>query len=273
MPLVITPRDPAAGSPLTVDLAGVVPDRIAALGLAEIERLPIAADGRSARLGDCFVVAGDPRDLAVHCRGNFSRVHRIGAGMAAGSLAVIGDAGRHAGAGMTGGRLSVSGRAGDWLACHLAGGEVHVSGDAGDNVAASHPGERVGMTGGLVVVAGCVGHLVGSRLRRGVVVVGKDCGAAAGFEMRAGTIVVGGRLGPQPGLAMQRGSVIALTTRPRVPATFRRGAAWNPPFLPLLLRRLASAGFAPPARAGDRPWRQWHGDTLAGGRGELLHPA
>lgn len=272
MPLVLTPR-PVATPPLAIDLAGILPHRVAALSLHEIACLPARADGRGCDLGDLFAIAGDPTDQVIECHGDFSRVHRIAAGMTSGHLRVIGDAGRHAGEGMTGGRLDVEGDAGDWLACELAGGDVRVAGSAGDNVAAALPGSVVGMRGGRVIVAGRAGHLVGARLRRGVVAVGGGCGTGAGFEMRAGTVVVHGTVGLQPGLGMRRGSVIALNDRLSPPATFRRGAIWRPAFLHLLLRSLAAAGFAPAGRIGPGNWRQWHGDALAGGRGELLHPA
>ena len=58
---------------------------------------------------------------------------------------------------------------------------------------------------------------------------------------------------------------------PTPPATFARGVAWSPPLPPLLLRRLARAGFTTGRAAPAGPWLQWHGDLLAGGRGELLH--
>ncbi|MFM9026109.1 MAG: hypothetical protein ACKON7_12360, partial [Planctomycetaceae bacterium] len=81
-----------------------------------------------------------------------------------------------------------------------------------------------------------------------------------------------GPLGPQPGLGMRRGTIVALGPAPVPPATFARGARWSPPLLALVLRRLDRAGFAPARAASGGPWRQWHGDPLAGGRGELFHP-
>ena len=272
MPLVVRPRFSSSG-PLSIDLSGLVPQRVAAMSAAEAATLRIRVDGRPAPLGEVFELSGAADDLTIECRGDFSRVHRVAAGMAAGTIRVLGPVGRHAGEGMTGGLLDVAGDAGDWLACELGGGEVRVSGNAGDNLAAALPGSSVGMRGGLVQVAGHAGHLAAARLRRGVVAVGRGCGDAAGFEMRAGTVVVGGPLGPGAGLGMRRGSFVALDPQPPVPATFRRGAAWRPPFLPLLFRRLAAGGFAPTRAVSPSLWRQWHGDFLAGGRGELLHPA
>jgi formylmethanofuran dehydrogenase subunit C len=272
MPLVLTPAtDPAAGGPLSIDLSGITPDRLAGLGLDAVRRLPIRADERPATFGDLFTIAGTAADGLLECRGDFGRVHRLGAGMASGTIRVAGDVGRHAAEGMTGGRLEVAGDAGDWLAAEMSGGEVLVGGSAGDNLGAALPGSDHGMRGGLVVVAGHSGRLAAARMRRGLVAVGGDCGDAAGFEMRAGTLMVAGRVGRHPGLGMGRGSLVALADRPAVPATFRRGRAWTPPYLAVVLRRLARAGFRPATPPAGR-WRQWHGDLLAGGGGEILHP-
>jgi formylmethanofuran dehydrogenase subunit C len=274
MSLVLAPRSAGRDRPLTIDLAGILPEKLARLSADAVLRLPIRADGRPAPLGDHFTITGSCDDATLECHGDFSRVHFIGAGMRSGAIRATGSVGRHAGAGMEGGRLDIAGDAGDWLAAEMSGGEIHVLGRAGDNTAAALPGSAIGMRGGLVVVHGAAGAGTAARMRRGIVAIGGDCGPAAGFEMLAGTLVVGGSIGPQPGLAMRRGSVIAVTARPDVPATFRLGAIWRPAFLPLLLRRLVTAGYAP-ASVGLAvgPWRQWHGDPLAGGRGEILHPA
>jgi len=273
VPLVLTPAtDAAAGGPLSIYLAGISPDRLAGLSLDDVRRLPVRADERPCVLGDLFAVTGSAADGVLECRGDFSRVHQVAAGLAAGTVLVSGSVGRHAGAGMTGGRLEVAGDAGDWLAAEMAGGEVFVAGAAGDAAGAALPGSDHGLRGGTVIIAGNVGRLAAMRMRRGIVAVGGDCGSGAAFELRAGTLLVAGRVGSEPGLAMRRGSLVALADRPAVPATFRRGQAWVPSFMGLLLASLARAGFRPP---GPLPtaFRQWHGDILTGGRGEILHPA
>jgi formylmethanofuran dehydrogenase subunit C len=266
MPLVLAPRA-ASGGPLSIDLAGILPEAVRGLSAAAAARLPIEADCRPCELGAAFVVSGSADDGRIECQGDFSRVHRVGAGMAAGRIDVRGDVGRHAGEAMSGGALVVAGAAGDWLACEMSGGEVSVGGDCGDNAAGALPGSVHGMRGGLVVVAGNAGRLAGGRMRRGMLAIAGGCGTAAAFEMRAGTVVVGGSLGEHAAAGMRRGSLVALAAPPGLPATFARGAAWTPAFLPLLLRRLAREGFPLPAAAG--PWRQWHGDLLTGGRGEV----
>jgi len=271
MPLTLTPLAPPAAGPLTIDLDGIVPDRVRHLDIASLSRLTISADGRPCPLGDCFAVAGAAADGRIECRGDFSRVQRIGAGMAEGRIDVVGSVGRHTAAAMTGGTLTIAGHAGDWLAAEMSGGQVMVEGSAGDNLAGALPGSDHGLRGGLVVVRGDVGQLAGQRMRRGIVAVGGDCGAAAAFEMRAGTVVVAGRVGPQPGLGMRRGSLVALTNQPAIPAGFQRGRAWLPPFIGLQLAELRRAGFRPPSLPPAR-FRQWHGDLVAGGRGEILAP-
>jgi formylmethanofuran dehydrogenase subunit C len=291
MSLVLAHRPIASTAlPLAIDVNGIVPERLVGLATDAVARLPIRADGHDCRLGDLFAIAGDAGDGRLECRGDFSRVHQVAAGMTQGRVDVTGPVGRHAGSGMTGGTLRIAGHAGDWLAAGMAGGEVHVDGDAGDNAAAALPGEAAGMRGGLVVIHGSAGCLAGNRLRRGVVAIGGDCGAGAGLEMRAGTVVVGGRVGRHAGLGMRRGSLVFLApgTPPEpdtkaagtawLPPGFTAGRTWSPAFLPLLLRRLERSGWAPAAAvfAGGWPgagWKQWHGDVLAGGRGEIFYPA
>lgn len=255
-----------------MDLTGVVPDRLSAARAEEVAAFTATADGRPTRLGDLFEVRGDAADGTIECVGDFSRVHFVGAAMAWGRIVVRGSAGRHCGERMIGGRIEVEGDAGDWLAAEMSGGEIHVGGDAGDNVAAALAGSQSGMCGGLVTVCGAVGHLAGSRMRRGILAVGGGCGEGAGFEMRAGTVVVAGAFGAHAGLGMRRGSILALAETPSLGSGFRRGATWRPPVLAMLLRRLAAAGFVPAAKAdpAGRFWVQWHGDRLAGGRGEVF---
>jgi formylmethanofuran dehydrogenase subunit C len=275
MPLLLSPSTTAGNGPLSIELTGVVPDRVADLSADAIARIAISADGRPCQLGDLFTIEGSAADGRIDCVGDYSRVHRLGAGMQRGEIVVQGNVGRHAGESMAGGTLSVVGNAGDWLATDMTGGEVLVRGNAGDHVAAALPGSETGVRGGLVVINGDVGCLAATRMRRGLLGIGGSCGEATAFEMRAGTVLVAGRLGRRAGIGMRRGSLIALSEPPDVPPTFARGAAWSPTFLSLLAGRLAGAGFHAttglPADAFGGIWQHWHGDLLAGGRGEIFH--
>jgi formylmethanofuran dehydrogenase subunit C len=275
MPLLLTPSTSTSDGPLSIDFERVVPDRLLDLDAAAVARFTVLADGRPCPLGELFAVHGAAADARIECVGDFSRVHRLGAGMQRGEITVHGSVGRHAGEAMAGGRLVVKGDAGDWLAAGMTGGEVLVEGNAGDNPAAALPGDDLGVRGGLIVINGDVGCLAGARMRRGLLGIGGSCGEAAAFEMRAGTVIVAGRVGRRPGMGMRRGSVIALSAMPDVPPTFGRGASWSPTVLPLLAARLARAGFRAtagrPADAFGGVWQHWHGDLLTGGRGEIFH--
>ena len=275
MPLVLSPITTANDGPLSIEFEGVVPDRLHGLSDPAVARFPVLADGRPCPLGDLFTIHGAAADGQIECVGDFSRVHRLGAGMQRGEITAHGHVGRHAAAAMAGGRLTISGNAGDWLAAGMTGGEVLVEGNAGDNAAAALPGNDLGVRGGLIAINGDAGCLAGARMRRGLLGIGGSCGEAAAFEMRAGTVLVAGGVGPRPGMGMRRGSLIALSAMPDVPPTFSVGAAWSPSVLPLLAARLARAGFRAtagrPADAFGGVWQQWHGDLLAGGRGEIFH--
>lgn len=272
MPLVLSLlADAASGGPLSISLAGVVPNRIVDLPLDALRRLLVRADERPCALGDVMNVAGESSDGVIECQGDFGRVHDVGAHMTSGTIRVTGNVGRHAGEGMMGGQLHIAGGAGDWLAAEMTGGLVQVTGSAGDNVAGALPGSDHGLRGGLVIVLADAGQFAGQRMRRGILAIGGNCQDAPAFEMRAGTVVVAGRVGPNPGLGMGRGSLVALSDAPAVPATFERGRAWNPPFLGLLFGQLKEVGFCLPQDIPGR-WRQWHGDLLNGCRGEILCP-
>lgn len=255
-----------------MDLSGVVPDRLSAASSDAVKGITVRADGRETQLNDLFEVRGDASDGTIECVGDFSRVHFVAAGMAWGRFVVRGPVGRHCGERLVGGRIEVEGNAGDWLAAEMTGGEIHVGGDVGDNAVGSLAGSPSGMGGGLVTIRGSAGHLAGSRMRRGILAIGGDCGEGAGFEMRAGTIVVAGGLAAHAGLGMRRGSILALSAAPSLGCGFCRGATWRPPVLAMLLRRLAEAGFGPAGGTAPpgRSWVQWHGDRLAGGRGEVF---
>lgn len=254
--------------PVPVELAGVVPDRIHAMNLGDISHLPVLCGNRTEPLGTYFSVAGDPSDAAVRIDGDCSRVKRIGAGMAAGTMTVAGLAGMHAGAGMTGGTLTIDGDAGDWLAAELRGGTVRVRGDAGDQCAAAYRGSRHGVRGGVVIVHGGVGAEAGLLMRRGILVVGGCTGEFAGASMIAGTLVAAA-VGRHAGAGMKRGTLV-VGREPNWPPGFRFSCVYEPAYMGLLAAWLRELDAPPPAGLGTRPVRCYRGDIIHGGDGEVL---
>lgn len=256
--------------PVRISAETLIPERLAGLSAAEIERLPLAVGNRRAAVGDWFrVEADDPARLVVE--GPCGRVDHIGAGMSTGAITVEGDAGAYVGLGMRGGELLVTGHAGHGAGTDLRGGTIRIRGNAGDAVGGSLPGAAAGMRGGTVVIAGSSGAQTGQRLKRGLIAVGGDVGPLCGAEMIAGTVVVGRIVGANPGVAMKRGTIIALGGAAMIGPTFADCGVHDLVILKLLARHLVGTGLAALAQH-FAPFRRWAGDAAVAGKGEILVP-
>jgi formylmethanofuran dehydrogenase subunit C len=259
-----------ARPPFRLSLDGITPDRVGGLAASEIERLPLAQGNRRGALGDWFrvEVAGDAVDRLVIAGGD-GRLDDVGAGMAGGELVVEGNVGAGAGTAMTGGALRIAGSAGQGAALAMRGGELRIAGDAGDQLGGALPGERSGMSEGLVVLGGSAGSFVGDRMRRGFIVVAGAAGPFCAARMLAGTIVVAGGTGEQPGVAMRRGSLVALAGTAQPAPGFADCGVADPTMLRLIARFLESRGLMTLAdRIG--PLRRRVGDLAQSGKGEIL---
>ena len=259
-----------ARTTLPVEVEGLLPSAVAGKSPAEIERFEVFHGNRRLPLAEFFRVSGDGADGRIEFLGDLGGVHWIGAGLAAGEIHVLGNAGRHVGSEMTGGAITVEGDAGDWLGGQMAGGTIRVRGRAGDLVGAAYRGSPRGMTGGTIVVDGPAGSEIGHAMRRGLIAVG-GAGDAAGFNMLAGTILVLGPCGIRHGAGMRRGTIgLFGPQRPPLLPTFAYGCRFRPLFLPMLekeLRRLRASASLP--QCVDL----YHGDLVSLGRGEILMPA
>jgi formylmethanofuran dehydrogenase subunit C len=259
-----------AEPPVRVAVEALIPERLAGLSLAEVERIPLHVGNRLERVGDWFRVESTPGNALV-IAGAARRLDRIGAGMTQGQVIVEGDAGAYLGLGLAGGEIRVEGSVAFGAATDMREGTIRIAGDAGDGVGSALPGAAGGMRGGVVIVSGQAGAKCGYRLRRGLVAVAGDAGAACGARMVAGTIVVGGRAGSSAGAAMRRGSLIALGGFDRLGPTFGDCGAHDLVVVRLLARMLADLGLGALAeRLG--PMRRFLGDHAVGGKGELLTP-
>jgi formylmethanofuran dehydrogenase subunit C len=257
---------------IAVDLAGVTPEALAGLALDEVRRTRVLHGNRREELGDLFAIDGDPRDLRWELAGDFSAVHGVGAGMAAGEIVVDGPLGRHAGATMRSGRIEIRGDAGGWLGAELRGGTIRVCGNAGDHAGAAYVGSPRGMTGGTIMVDGRAGQNVGERMRRGLIVVAGPVGDLLGTRMLAGTILAFDRCGVLCGAGMRRGTIGLLgPLQTTLLPTFRLACRARLPMLRLLAEELRAAAFAPELSARLlEPVDLHHGDLLELGRGEVL---
>ncbi len=264
-PLVLTLR----GRPdQRLDLAPLVPHRLAGMTAAEIERIELQTTRRRVLLADGFRLhTGDAAQIRIE--GSCDRLDRIGHEMTTGEIVVEGDAGARAGRLMTDGRLTIHGSVGPWAASGMSGGTIEIFGNAGDRLGGPGPGEIAGMRGGVVLVHGRVGERAGDRMRRGTIVVEGDAGAYAGSRMIAGTLVVAGRSGPLPGYLMSRGTIVLGQKADGLSPTFIDCGVHD-----LIAARLM-AGFiggysARAAKLFSRPLRRFAGDMATLGKGEIF---
>jgi formylmethanofuran dehydrogenase subunit C len=258
-------KNPAASA--DIDCGSLTPDALAGKAVAEIAALPLLVGGRAAKVGDVFEVSGSDV-LQIVFRGS-TRCHRIGAGATTGSIRVEGDAGDYLGAQLRGAEITVTGNTGAFTACEMKKGHITVQGNVGDYAGAPLPGNKKGMSGGMLVVHGNAGERLADQLRRGQILVGGDTGAYTASRMIAGTVLVLGRVGPHCGHGMRRGTLI-VRQRPDLPATFADCGTHTLAFLPLLMASWKDAG-APFANLPVNPRAQrWMGDTGGTGKGEVL---
>jgi formylmethanofuran dehydrogenase subunit C len=256
---------------LRLDLRALTPTALAALSVAEVERIRVGYGNALIPLGEFFAVTarGDDEGQTLVFAADLSRCDRVGWQMDGGRIVVEGGVGDYAGAAMSGGELIVAGDAGALAACEMAGGSLTIGGNAGDFGASTLPGSMDGMRGGTLIVKGSVGARFGDRMRRGTALVFGDAGDFAASRMVAGTIAIGGRVGAHVAYGMRRGSVVLAGAVPEVPDTFVPAIADAPVFWQLLSRDLARHGgvFAElPGRQAERH----RGDIASHGQGELI---
>ncbi|MBU2580980.1 MAG: formylmethanofuran dehydrogenase subunit C [Alphaproteobacteria bacterium] len=257
-----------AAPPRRIDLAQLVPGKLAGLSVAEIEKLVVAQGADKLVVGDCFAVSGEAGDT-IHFEGGSDKFESVGAENAGGLIVVDGHAGANAGRRMKSGRLDILGNAGDYLASNLRGGLIVVGGSAGAHLGGPHSGEKDGMAGGNVVVKGNTGELSGERMRRGSIIVKGSMGRDAGARMMGGTIFGEQGLSAGAGVQMRRGTLIGPTLYP-ASATFVDCGTHE-----LLILKIMAAYWAktledlapPPMPAAPR---RLMGDMASLGKGEIL---
>ena len=251
-----------------LEAEAICPDVTADLSMEAIRALPVHLGKRQRRLDDFFAVDGTPGDT-LEITGDARRVKWIGRGMTRGRITIHGNAGMHLGAYMKGGAIDVSGDASDWLGAEMSGGFIHVHGNAGGQVGAAYRGSASGMTDGTVIIDGSAGLEVGMRMKRGIIVVGDTVRDFAGLQMKGGTIVLRRGAELRTGAWMNRGTIVSLTPIELLP-TFSFAATYNPTFLRVYARHLATVGLTIPFDEQDGSYRRYTGDASVPGKGEIL---
>ena len=252
-----------------VDLSPLAPELLKGKSQAEISAIELSSGNRRLRVGELFSLSGDdPSSLVIN--NGCDKLDRIGQAMNSGSITVHGDAGAYLGFAMKNGAVTVHGNVGAYAASGMKNGLLHIRGNADDFLAAAIPGERHGMTGGMVIVTGNAGDRVGDHMRRGVVLIEGDAGDFCASHMLAGTIAVLGKAASFAGHSMQRGTLLLNTMPTELPATFNDCGAHHLNYLPLLIKFWQSldskfARLEPRSRV-----RRYMGDLACGGKGEVL---
>jgi formylmethanofuran dehydrogenase subunit C len=244
------------------------PDVIAPLTSDAIRALPIFLGKRRCRLDDFFAVEGEAGD-ELEIRGDASKVKWIGRAMTRGRITIHGNAGMHLGAYMKGGAIEVDSNASDWVGAEMTGGLIHIRGNAGGQVGAAYRGSLAGMRDGMILIEGTAGLEVGMRMKRGVIAVKGRVRDFAGLQMKGGTIFLLGGAEIRTGAWMFRGTIVSLAPIPLL-STFAYCCTYDPTFLQVYAKRLASLGFAVPHDVREGAYRRYVGDVSVPGKGEIL---
>jgi formylmethanofuran dehydrogenase subunit C len=250
-----------------IEAEALSPDVVAKLGNDEIRALPIFLGKRQLSIEEFFEVEGEAsEELEIH--GDAGRIKWLGRGMTRGRLKIVGNAGMHLGAFMKGGTIDVSGNASDWIGAEMSGGLIRIGGNAGGQIGAAYRGSLTGMTDGTIVVEGSAGLEVGMRMKRGTIVIKGSAKDFTGLEMKGGTIILGGAE-LRTGAWMNRGTIISLTPIPLLP-TFAYNCSYNPTFLRVYSRELATLGVSVPFEESEGSYELYSGDAAVSRKGELL---
>ena len=250
-----------------LEVENLRPDLFEAKSLMEIQKELIFHGKQQCQVGDFFRVSGNPADQVHRWKGDFSKVHWIGAKMEAGEIWIEGQCGRHLGSEMSGGQITVSGDCSDWVGAEMQGGLIRVGGNAGHLVGSAYRGSPIGMIGGSILIEGKAGNEVGHTMRRGLIAVG-SAGDLAGFNMLAGTLLIFGDAGIRHGAGMRRGTIGFFgPNAPTLLPTFRYACRQQLSVLTVLQQQLTDNGY-PMKIPGTVDL--YHGDFMEGGRGEIL---
>ena len=257
---------------IPIEVIGVTPEALAGKSNQQISKILIRHGRHEVELGQLFRVSGSLGDsMTLVFDGLLDAVHWIGAGQQGGAIQIQSAAGRHVGSQMSGGRIACNSNVSDYLGIEMTGGSITVAGDAGDCAGGHYPGSKFGMNRGSILISGNAGKGLGQAMRRGTIAVAGNTGELAGWNMLAGTIIVLGNCDKHVGAGMKRGMIAVAGTRaPELLPTFNQGGRYRVPILSMLADWLKQQEFNHDVSSLKSEFQEFNGDTLNGGRGELL---
>ena len=180
MPAVAAAKDPVS-PPGAKETATVIDARAC-------ELRPVTTDLR-AHLGEGKVTVCDAEHL-----------HGLAAGLKAGEVTILGDAGDYLGVLNDGATIRVTGNVGNYLADNMTLGTVIVEGNAGRGAAPY-------CYGGTVVVRGNAGDFTAVMNKGAIVIIGGNVGNEVATYMLAGDLVIIGDAGENLGNYLIRGNI------------------------------------------------------------------
>jgi formylmethanofuran dehydrogenase subunit C len=184
---------------ITIEAEVIGPDVFAGKRKNEIEELPVWQGPVKLPLSAFFDVevqetqgSGSSEETKIVIKGDVPRVKRIGQGMKAGKIEVLGTAGMHLGAEMAGGSILVKGDAGPWAGMEMKGGLIRIQGSAGDHAGSAYRGSWRGMTGGQILIEGNARSQLGGGLVGGQILVEGNVENFCAIRQSGGLILVKG---------------------------------------------------------------------------------
>jgi formylmethanofuran dehydrogenase subunit C len=184
---------------ITIEAEVIGPNVFAGKSGKEIEELPVWQGPVKLLLSELFDVEiqgnegnSSSEDVTIVIKGDVSRIKRIGQGMKAGKIEILGTAGMHLGAEMAGGSILVKGDAGPWAGMEMKGGLIQIQGNAGDHAGSAYRGSWRGMTGGKILIEGNARSQLGGGLAGGQIVVEGNVENFCAIRQSGGLVLVRG---------------------------------------------------------------------------------
>lgn len=188
--------------------------------LKTIQNIKILLNNREKKLHEFFYIyinENKSSEFELILEGLNSNCNFVGWKWKNGVLRVKSNIGIFLGGKMLNGKIIVYGSVENNCGSGMYNGTIIIKSNAKNFVCSNLPGERSGMSGGVVIIRGNVGDYLGFRMKKGMIFVNGITGKFCGNNMIAGTIIAKKGVGDYVGIGMKRGTII---TNTNLPVTF-----------------------------------------------------